>query len=128
MSPEEFVAALRQVVFDSAVDDVLALLHWPADKALTETLGLVSRWFDGLSPADEPYVRFIAREAAHSALFGVLAVLDGARAFDDQPHGELHLQYIAADGTETRINLPGAELHDELNALVHPMHEPLDRA
>ena len=44
------------------------------------------------------------RISAYGALFGILAMIDGVRVFDDPPHGALKLTDIAADGTEQRLN------------------------
>jgi hypothetical protein len=127
MNKRELVAVLRQVVFDAAVDGTFASLNNPPGRQPPPTFLSAADWYGHLSPEDRQFVRFVARHAAHSVLFGMLAVLDGVRVVDQPPHGELVLTYRFADGQETRLNgHDGDELHDLLNALVHPAHEPLE--
>ena len=58
-------------------------------------------------------VRGALREAAHTAVFGVFAILDGARRVDsNQPPGDFELWYV---GKEGKVKLNG-DLHDVLNS------------
>jgi hypothetical protein len=80
-------------------------------------------WFTDLAGDDQRFVLEVARDAAHAAVFGLLCVLDGVRAIDDPPHEQLRLVSVTPDGTETILNPEGSDLHDRLNALVHPPTE-----
>jgi hypothetical protein len=80
-------------------------------------------WFVRLPAADQQLVVEVVRDASHSALFGMLCVLDGVRAIDGPPHADLAL--TAIDGQGSRILNEDGDLHDRLNALVHPPSEPL---
>ena len=86
----------------------------------------MSAWYTRLSEPDRKMVAEVIRDAAHSAVFGVLCMLDGARAADNPPHAELTLTAAAADGSTTVLasSLGPTVLHDEFNALVHPPSEP----
>jgi hypothetical protein len=126
MEPTEFVAVMRLIAYDSAVRGTLANLSSPPGRQPPASLMAASEWFRSLDNEGRTFVQFVARSAAHATLFGVLAALDGVRVVDDPPHGNLRLTYVASDGDESLLNPPGADLHDELNALVHPAHEPLD--
>ena len=74
---------------------------------------------------DQQMVTKYIRDAAHSAVFGLLCVLDGVRVIDDPPHVDLHLTATNPDGTTTTLaSLLGPfSLHEELNGLVHPPSE-----
>jgi hypothetical protein len=65
------------------------------------------------------------RDAAHSAVFGLLCVLDGVRVIDDPPHVDLRLTATNPDGTTSTLASGSEpfELHDEFNGLVHPPSE-----
>lgn len=68
----------------------------------------------------------VARDAAHGAVFGLLAVLDGVRAIEGLgPKGLLRLIYVSPDGEETVLNdEAGEELHDLLNSIAMPYGDP----
>lgn len=123
LDPEEFVQVLRTEVFDSAVSDVISSLEAPPGRRPSSALVDASRWFTALESTDRAFVESVIRMAAHSAVFGVLAMLDGVRVIDGPPHGDLELRYVSADGRESRLNPVGAELHDTFNGLVRPLRE-----
>jgi hypothetical protein len=125
MEPPEFVAVMRQVAYDSAVRGTLTNLTSPPGRRPPASLVSASEWFAELDDQGKSFVSFAVRLASHATLFNVLAALDGVRVIDDPPHGSLRLTYLDPDGNESVLNPAGAELHDELNALVHPAHEAL---
>ncbi|WP_024285944.1 hypothetical protein [Cellulomonas sp. KRMCY2] len=123
MSPDEFVSALVLTVFDSTVQGVVSALESPPGRSPHARTVTLHEWFARLPAADQRFVVEVVRDASHSALFGVLSVLDGVRAIDGPPHADLAL--TATDGQGSRILNEGGDLHDLLNALVHPPSEPL---
>lgn len=123
MTPDEFVSALVLTVFDSTVQGVVSVLESPPGRnPHARTLDL-HEWFVRLSAADQRRVVEVVRNASHSALFGMLCVLDGVRAIDRPPHADLALTAIDEQGS--RILNQDGDLHERLNALVHPPSEPL---
>jgi len=113
MDAEEFVDVIRKVVMDAAVDDVVSILTDPPGRRPAPELLALSKWFLGLAADDRDMVRLALAEASHAAVFGLFAVLDGARRVDsEQPPGELQLWY---EGRQGRTMLSG-DLHDLLNS------------
>ena len=77
-------------------------------------------WYSGLPDHDKAMAQRAMRIAAYGAVFGFFAALDGSRAIDDPPHGQLRLTYINSDGSEVPLNLTdqiGIQEADELHAL-----------
>ncbi len=87
------------------------LLAPAGPRAVCELMAL-SSWFSSLSPADEDAVGGIVRLAAYMAVFGVMAMLDGVRAFDASPHGTLRLTYVDPDGDDIVLNARPSALHE----------------
>jgi hypothetical protein len=113
MNAEEFVNALRVHVMRSAVDDAIDTMMNPPGRQRATELTELSTWARGLAEADRSMLRRALVEVAHGAVFGLLAVLDGARRVDErQPPGELELWH---EGREGRTKLNG-NLHDILNS------------
>src|SRR5262245_54014841 len=113
MDAEEFVDVVRKVVMDAAVDGVISSLTDPPGKRPAPGLLALSKWYLGLAASDRDMVRRALAEASHAAVFGLFAVLDGARRVDsEQPPGELQLWY---EGRAGRTMLSG-DLHDLLNS------------
>lgn len=126
VTPAEFASALKNVAFDSTVRDVVALLSDGAPGGGPHPrAAAMSAWYGSLSDADRVMVLEVIREGAHAAVFGVLCVLDGARAIDESPHADLVLT-ASKDGELTVLASPDAdvELHDCFNDEVHPPSEP----
>ena len=126
MTPDDFVRTLRLVAFEPAVQGKISDLHEPPGRQPWESLVTTSRWFNELPAKDRGYLEWTLRVAAYSAIFSVLAALDGSRAIDDPPHGELRLTYVGADGGEVRLNQPEIEeLHGLWTNEVFPFAEDL---
>jgi hypothetical protein len=85
-------------------------------------------WYTALPERDKGLVVHAMQISAYGAPFNTFAMIDGLSTFDDPPHGELRLTYVAPDGTEQRLNGTPPEL-DELHSLwtteVFPYTEPL---
>jgi hypothetical protein len=113
MDPDKFVDAIRVSVMDSAVDAVVASLTTPAGRRPAPELVELSQWYLKLEGADQEMLQRALAQASHAAVFGLFAVLDGARRIDDeQPPCEFQLWY---QGREGRRLLSG-DLHDSLNS------------
>jgi hypothetical protein len=69
-----------------------------------------------LSANDRTALEGILREAVDQVLFGVLCVLDGVRAIEPPPKGELRLEYVGPDRSRT---MPTGEF------LLHEVYEGL---
>ncbi|MBF0688594.1 MAG: hypothetical protein IR158_12625 [Cellulomonas sp.] len=123
MNPDEFVSALVTTVFDAAVRDVVEGLEArpPGRRPHARSVAM-HEWFVRLPERDQRFVVEAVRDASHSALFGMLCVLDGVRQIDDPPHVELVLTATDEQGSQTLND--GEDLHDILNAHVHPPSEP----
>jgi hypothetical protein len=122
MTQEEFVAVVKQVVFEPAVSE--KVLQSPA-------LVRIWDWYTGLPERDQAFVRHTMRIAAYGAVFNFFAALDGSAVIDNL-HGQLRLTYLGPDGSEQPLNLTdqvGIAEVDELHALwtneVFPYTEAL---
>jgi hypothetical protein len=126
MTPDEFVAAVEQVVYAAAVNDTIeGLRGGPPGRGPHTRARALQAWYEALEPDDQQMVTEVARDAAHAAVFGFLTVLDGVRVIDDPPHAELRLTAVNPNGGTTVLNRdPSLEdLHDKFNAMVHPPSE-----
>lgn len=129
MTQEEFVAVIRQVVFDSAVSEKALQPH---GRQPHQVLVRMWDWYTRLPERDQAFVRHAMRIAAYGAVFHFFAALDGSAVIDDPPHGQLRLTYIGPDASEQPLNLTDqvsiADM-DELHALwtneVFPYTETL---
>jgi hypothetical protein len=121
MTPEEFVNALREVVLRSGVDSTLSSIESPPGRRPGRELVETNAWYQALSEQDRAQLRRVAAMVAHQALFGVLAVLDGARVVEDTPDkGEFRLAFRKG-GQEWELNpAGGVPLHDLLNQPPEP--------
>jgi hypothetical protein len=113
MNAEEFVDAVRTSVMFGSVDGTIALLTEPPGRNPAPELLAISRWYLALGAHDRDMLRRALAVASHGAVFGVFAVLDGARRIDDEERAaEFQLWY---DGAKGRQLLSG-DLHDLLNS------------
>jgi hypothetical protein len=122
VTPEEFVAIIKQVVFDSSVRT--SLLQ-PVGRKPHQVLVTIWDWYNQLAYRDQALVLQAMRIASYSAIFGFFAALDGARQIDNPPHGRLRLSYIGPDGHEQILNEEAADLHELWTGEVFPFTEPI---
>jgi hypothetical protein len=113
MTQEEFIAAVGREAFESATKETMLQ---PTGRKPHTALVALWDWYAALPDRDKGLVGQAMRISAYGALFGIFAMIDGVRVFDDLPHGELRLTYIASDGTEQRLNGSPPDL-DELHSL-----------
>jgi hypothetical protein len=95
MTSEGFTKALKEQASDAAIRITLQNLRRAPGKRPIADLVMRSNWFAKLSLNDQEMIGEVVREAAKSAVFGVLAVLDGSRAVEDsQEKGSFELFYV----------------------------------
>lgn len=113
MNQEEFIAAIKVAVHDSAIKGMKSVLTSPPGRKPHEKTKESSQWFNSLPEENKQQVEEIIKQTVHASLFGFLCVLDGVRAIESTPEkGNLELIFNK-DGKKTLINEPQGEmLHD----------------
>ncbi|MCA1523818.1 MULTISPECIES: hypothetical protein [Bradyrhizobium] len=114
MNRETFVEAIKRCVVDAAIEDTIANLRSPPGRSVPLQERARSDWYNGLRAEEADNVNRVIAAAVHQSLFGLLAVLDGARIIDDEG-GRFELSYVGS----TRVVLNDRQaigLHDLLNA------------
>lgn len=92
MNTEEFVLAIKEVVEETTINNLLKELE--ETKLPSEKLGRMSSLYNKLSQEDRMILKEIITESAQSTIFGFFCVLDGVRAIEDGPgKGRLELWY-----------------------------------
>ena len=105
---------MERVAVTAAARDTIEDLRRPPGRSPRPVDLERSQWFNALGDYDQQMVAGVAARAAFGAAFGLFAVLDGVRAFDEA-HGSLRLVYVDPGGNEFVLNDPsGCELHAEL--------------
>ena len=79
---EQFVQAINTEALDTAVRDTLLDLHDSPGRRSEPSLTELQQWYQALDPHTQELVEQVARMAADSATFGVMAILDGVRAIE----------------------------------------------
>lgn len=114
MTPEEFVQAIRSEVLLSAVKSTISNMAKPpprGDRSLLEA----SAWFQGLTDEQRAHLRYAVTLAAHHAVFGFLAVLDGARAVESsREKGTFRLTFVKRGKEWALSPSTGEYLHELL--------------
>ncbi|MCP4990020.1 MAG: hypothetical protein GY928_29425 [Colwellia sp.] len=83
MNSEQFISIIKKVVRESAIEDTIENLEDPPGRRVSENERYRSDWFNGLSSDSRINVESIITDAVDEALFGLLSVIDGARAIED---------------------------------------------
>lgn len=123
VTPEEFVARIKSEAFDPAVAGLTKVLRVGAPgRNPGPRLQALSLWYSGLSNEDQRLVSEVTRDAAHAAIFHLLAILDEVAL----PSVHLVLTATESDGSTTVLASGDTltELHDLFNGQVHPPSEP----
>jgi hypothetical protein len=116
MTPEEFVEALRRAALVAAVDGMEAILERPPGRRPKPELVDASNWYRSLSEHDRRVMRQVMIMTAYQTVFGVLAVLDGARVIEDDPQkGEFRIIYKKGGKEWDLTEQNGSPLHELLN-------------
>lgn len=114
MNSQEFVEAIKRHVVDAAVEDTIANLMNPPGRRVSPHERGRSDWYNGLSEEDVAHVNSVIATSVHEGIFGLLAVLDGARTVDEEK-GLFELTYVGSQ--RVLLNDPqDIGLHDLLNA------------
>lgn len=92
LNKDEFIAAIKVAVHDSAIKGMKTNLASPPGRRPHEKAKVTSRWFNSLPEEDKHQVEEIIKQAVHASVFGFLCVLDGVRAIESTPEkGSLEL-------------------------------------
>lgn len=115
MNANEFVDVLSIAVKNSAVEDTISILDSPPGRKPSKELIELSRFYNSQDDKGKECINKIIKLTANDALFGILCVIDGVRAIeDDRNKGELVLIY-QKDNKKTVLNV-NRDLHDIYNA------------
>lgn len=121
MNQEAFVDSVRRCARDAAIDGVLRILERPPGRSPAPELVDASGWYERLAPDDRERVRHVVALTADHVVFGLFAVLDGARPVEDSvgPKGRFELRHVSASGEVTALAGEGtAPLHELLDAVT----------
>lgn len=119
MSSEEFAKALKEQGSDAAIRITLQNLQKPPGKRPKPEMVQRSEWFTRLSENEREMLGQTIREAAENAVFGVLAVLDGARVVEDSKEkGDFELYYTRGKDKTLLNDEARTPLHDLYNGLT----------
>jgi hypothetical protein len=113
MNGEQFVKALKMVVRDNTISGLIENFKKPPGRHPTGKFVNLSKWYLSLSDSDKEKIKEVIELAVDSSVFGILAVLDGVRAIeDDCSKGRINLTYVNGS-SEILLNDPQNEyLHD----------------
>ena len=94
MDQTAFVDLLRAVVLDGLSSDLAGYWRDPPGRLRSEERAARAEWLKRMSDADRTLIEAFGSEAARSARFGMLAVLDGARKIENASSGHLELRHV----------------------------------
>jgi hypothetical protein len=83
MKPEDFVVAVFNAAYRGAISSVIDRLQGPHGQRPRPELVHLSSWYLALSDGDKIFAQQLIRHSADAAIFGVFAIVDGVRVFDD---------------------------------------------
>jgi hypothetical protein len=116
MTPEEFVKALRKVVLQRAAASTISAIEAPPGRRPRRDLVEANEWYLRLTEQDRARLRGVAEMVARNAVFGMLAVLDGARVVEDTlEKGTFELAFRKGGSRWDLMPPGGMALHDILN-------------
>jgi len=111
MDSRSFVDGVYAAVYRTTIDGVTKLLRTPPGRTPRPDLVSLSAWFNALDEHSADQVREVIRLSVDQSVFGLLAVLDGARAVANAGTDLT----LFSDGTQ--LNADG-DLHDRFRAVV----------
>lgn len=116
MNAEEFVAAIHNVVIEPMAADITSMLHRPPGRQPASELVELSTWHDGLADSDQLMIKRVIALVARNSVFGVFAVLDGARKVDSKgtANDYFELRYVHKTSEDVLSGPKGALLHELL--------------
>ena len=117
MDQRTFVNLLRSAVLDGLSSELVKTWQHPSGLLRSEERSQRSDWLNKMSLPDRQLLEAFGTNAARSALFGVLAVLDGSRKIDESS-GHLELCYVSDEGSKllasSASEMPVLPLHELL--------------
>jgi hypothetical protein len=111
LSTDEFIDNLILAVYRTAIDGTTRLIDNPPGRSPRSDLAELSGWFHSLSPESRERLREVVRLSVDQAVFGFLAVLDGARAISSPPVSLM----LTADDQDLNA---AHDLHERFRAAV----------
>lgn len=113
MNTQEFVAAIRTYVQEQTVNGLVKTFTTPPGKRPRDLLIQVSEWRARLTSDEQKLFDGVIAESVRVALFGLFAVIDGARVVDEDVDRFL-ITALSHDGGRTELNEDTAvDLHSE---------------
>ena len=82
MTREEFVSAVKRKACDAAVHATMQMLAQPPGRRPDQNALELASWYNALNPQHKSNVQSVVQRAAASAIFGLLAILDGERTVE----------------------------------------------
>jgi hypothetical protein len=89
VTAEDFIKGVHVQVYRAAIDSTLRQLAKPIGSRADRVE--LSAWFNGLTAEDKERVAGVVRSAVYSAVFDMMAVLDGVKVIDNN-QTELYLR------------------------------------
>ncbi|WP_064792214.1 hypothetical protein [Shewanella woodyi] len=115
MNAKEFVDVIKKVVRDSSIKGVISLLKSPPGRKPKEELLEMSKFYNERTIDEKKIIQNIIELSVDNSVFGVLCVLDGVRAIEDEESkGQLTLTY---EKDEKVILNKNEDLHDYYNQI-----------
>ncbi|NJS36661.1 MAG: hypothetical protein HC765_09975 [Brachymonas sp.] len=94
MNSENFIDLVKIHVKNVAIKNTIEVLKQPPGRRVPPNERTRSNWYNALAADEVEHVNSVVSTAVHEALFGLLAVLDGARTIDDVG-GRFELTYVS---------------------------------
>jgi hypothetical protein len=117
MQSEEFVRAVVEAVYQSTARGVTRFLEQPPGRKPRADLLEMSEWYNSLDSKAKLHLARAVKLSADQATFGLLAVIDGVRAIDDQQSSV----ELFVDGIRVGVD---EYLHDIFRSLVDEIEYP----
>ena len=113
MNKEEFIAAIKVTVHDSAIKGMQSNLTFPPGRKPHKKVKDSSRWFNSLPEEDKHQVEEVIKQAVHASVFSFLCVLDGVSVIESTPEkGSLELVFNKNSDKKLINDERGDTLHD----------------
>lgn len=112
MNSAEFVGAVKTVCSDGEAEGIIRSFRNPPGRRPSNRSMRLSKWFQQLSVNDQEMLREALTDTAERVVFGIMCVLDGARAIESGPEkGSLELYYVKGDQRVLLNDPQNEELH-----------------
>jgi hypothetical protein len=116
MDSQKFIDAIRMIVRENAINDVITTTEYPPGRRVSPQQKKRAEWYGSLSDEKKEIIKSIIVDAVDNALFGFLCVIDGVRAIENDPNkGEFEIRYLK-EGAVQMSSRDGSLLHDLYNS------------